>query len=163
MKTTFLSLVLAVAPWSVFAGNEAIENYVAHEWGTFTSLQGADGVLLPWHPLETAQLPKFVYDWNKPGLSRRPAGALSRDTKSVFVRLEPRSPSAGEGQLAAGRRNSGGRFRESLLRRPRNGRGVRAREVIRQCRTGNRAGKIPVLPRCRQLQNAAARHVQQRE
>src|SRR5438128_171792 len=88
MKTTFLSLLLAVAPWSVFAGNEAIENYVAHEWGTFTSLQGADGVLLPWHPLETTQLPKFVYDWNKPGLSRRPAGALSRDTKSVFVTLQ---------------------------------------------------------------------------
>ena len=88
MKTTFLSLVLAVAPWSVFAGNEAIENYVAHEWGTFTSLQGADGVLLPWHPLETTQLPKFVYDWNKPGLDRRPAGALSRDTKSVFVTLQ---------------------------------------------------------------------------
>src|SRR5439155_10368116 len=88
MKTTFLSLVLAVAPWSVFAGNEAIENYVAHEWGTFTSVQGADGVLLPWNPLESTQLPKFVHDWNKPGLDRRPAGALNRDTKSVFVTLQ---------------------------------------------------------------------------
>jgi len=88
MKTTFLSLVLAVAPWSVFAGNEAIENYVAHEWGTFTSVQGADGVLLPWNPLETTQLPKFVHDWNKPGLDRRPAGGLNRDTKSVFVTLQ---------------------------------------------------------------------------
>jgi len=88
MKTTFLSLVLAVAPWSGFAGNEAIENYVAHEWGTFTSVQGADGVLLPWNPLETTLLPKFVHDWNKPGLDRRPAGALNRDTKSVFVTLQ---------------------------------------------------------------------------
>jgi hypothetical protein len=88
MKTTFLSLVLAVAPWSVFAGNGASENYVAHEWGTFTSVQGADGVLLPWNPLETTPLPKFVYDWNKPGLGRRPAGALNHDTKSVFVTLQ---------------------------------------------------------------------------
>jgi hypothetical protein len=88
MKTTFLSLVLAVAPWSVFAGNEVIENYVAHEWGTFTSVQGADGVLLPWNPLETAPLPRFVYDWNKPGLNRRPASALNRDTKSVFITLQ---------------------------------------------------------------------------
>jgi len=88
MKTTILSLVLAIAPWSGFAGNEAIENYVAHEWGTFTSVQGADGILLPWNPLETAQLPKFVYDWNKPGLNRRPAGGLNRDTKSVFITLQ---------------------------------------------------------------------------
>jgi hypothetical protein len=88
MKKLFFSLVLAIAPWNVFAGNEAIENYAAHEWGTFTSVQGADGILLPWSPLETAQLPKFVYDWNKPGLNRRPAGVLNRDTKSVFITLQ---------------------------------------------------------------------------
>jgi hypothetical protein len=88
MKTTFLSLVLAVAPWSGFAANEAIENYVAHEWGTFTSVQGAEGALLPWNPLETAPLPGFVYDWNKPGLDRRAAGPLNRDTKSIFVTLQ---------------------------------------------------------------------------
>jgi len=88
MKTTFLSLVLAVAPLSVFAGNDAIENYVAHEWGTFTSVQGADGVLLPWNPFETTQLPRFVHDWNKPGLGRRAAGALNHETKSLFVTLQ---------------------------------------------------------------------------
>jgi hypothetical protein len=88
MKTTFISLMLAVAAWSGFAGSESIENYVAHEWGTFTSVQGADGVLLPWNPLETAPLPQFVYDWNKPGLDRRAAGLLSRDTKAVFITLQ---------------------------------------------------------------------------
>jgi len=72
----------------VFAGNDAIENYVVHEWGTFTSVQGADGVLLPWNPLETTQLPRFVHDWNKPGLGRRPAGALNHETKSLFVTLQ---------------------------------------------------------------------------
>jgi hypothetical protein len=35
--------------------------YTAHEWGTFTSVQGSDGNLLPWHPLESSELPKFVY------------------------------------------------------------------------------------------------------
>src|SRR5882724_9773524 len=43
---------------------------VAHEWGTFTSVQGADGALLDWKPLETSKLPRFVYDWTHPGLNR---------------------------------------------------------------------------------------------
>src|ERR1051325_4706037 len=88
MKTTILSLILAVAPGSAFAGNNGVENYVAHEWGTFTSVQGAEGVLLPWNPLQTTQLPKFVYDWNRPGLNRQPAGALNHETKSLFVTLQ---------------------------------------------------------------------------
>ena len=49
-------------------------SYVAHEWGTFTSVQGSDGVLLDWRPLETSRLPKFVYDWTRPGANRQ-AGA----------------------------------------------------------------------------------------
>ncbi|HEX4264269.1 MAG TPA: hypothetical protein VH597_08010 [Verrucomicrobiae bacterium] len=48
-------------------------NFVAHEWGTFTSVQGADGKPLPWHSSLTSELPGFVYDWKKPGLNR---GAL---------------------------------------------------------------------------------------
>jgi len=37
-------------------------NYIAHEWGTFTSVQAADGVQMPWNPLLASELPKFVYD-----------------------------------------------------------------------------------------------------
>jgi hypothetical protein len=44
--------------------------FVAHEWGTFTSVQGADGVLLDWRPLENSRLPGFIYNWQKPGLGR---------------------------------------------------------------------------------------------
>src|SRR2546423_4026983 len=44
--------------------------YAAHEWGTFTSVQGGDGALLDWRPLESSRLPRFVYDWRKPGLNR---------------------------------------------------------------------------------------------
>jgi hypothetical protein len=42
-------------------------NYVAHEWGTFTSVQGADGVQLAWNPLSVSELPGFVYNWTKAG------------------------------------------------------------------------------------------------
>ncbi len=64
--------------------------YVAHEWGTFTSVQGGDGVLLDWHPLASSRLPKFVYDWTKPGLGRRPAGqlALTKVELSTLQRME---------------------------------------------------------------------------
>jgi len=40
--------------------------YVAHEWGTFTSVQGADGAQMDWNPLVTTELPKFVYDRSRP-------------------------------------------------------------------------------------------------
>src|SRR6266481_6796390 len=53
------------------------ERFTAHEWGTFTSVQGGDGALLDWRPLETSRLPKFVYDWKKPGLNRRAGGNLA--------------------------------------------------------------------------------------
>jgi len=48
-------------------------DYVAHEWGTFTSVQGGDGVLLDWPSLVSSRLPKFVYDWTHAGLNRQSA------------------------------------------------------------------------------------------
>jgi hypothetical protein len=62
-------------------------SYVAHEWGTFTSVQGGDGVLLDWRPLESSALPKFVYDWAHAGLNRQPVGKLA-PTKAVMVTLQ---------------------------------------------------------------------------
>src|SRR5215475_9897045 len=55
----------------IAANGRAPNGYSAHEWGTFTSVQGSDGALLDWRPLESSVLPKFVYDWSKPGLDRR--------------------------------------------------------------------------------------------
>jgi hypothetical protein len=40
--------------------------YAAHEWGTFTSVQGEDGVQLEWNPYVVAELPGFIYDRNRP-------------------------------------------------------------------------------------------------
>ena len=58
-------------------------NYVAHEWGTFTSVQGADGVQMEWNPLNLYELPGFVYSLFRPGLGR-PTGAQSL-SKTAFV------------------------------------------------------------------------------
>ena len=45
-------------------------DYVAHEWGTFTSVQGSDGVQLDWHAAQVSELPGFVYNWSNAGFDR---------------------------------------------------------------------------------------------
>lgn len=64
------------------------EKLVVHEWGTFTSLQGSDGVPMRWNPLESSRLPKFVYSWNEAGLGRFPTGLLSLGLKAALVTLQ---------------------------------------------------------------------------
>lgn len=53
------------------------KGFVAHEWGTFTSVQGSDGTLLSWRPLQTSRLPQFVHNWQNPGYSRQGLSALA--------------------------------------------------------------------------------------
>ena len=76
MKTTFIATLLLTAVNLHFATPaRAAEDYVAHEWGTFTSVQGADGVQLEWNPFITSELPDFVYDpYKKHGARSRNAG-----------------------------------------------------------------------------------------
>ncbi|MDB6124423.1 MAG: hypothetical protein JWQ71_3416 [Pedosphaera sp.] len=70
----FCSLLLCgIALASIGLRTRQDKGLVIHEWGTFTSVQGSDGVLLAWKPLETSKLPGFVHDWQKPGLNRRSA------------------------------------------------------------------------------------------
>ena len=66
----------------------AHDGFVAHEWGTFTSVQGGDGVLLDWRPLESSKLPGFVYNWQKPGLKRVATGVASPFTKASLTTLQ---------------------------------------------------------------------------
>src|ERR1700682_2827814 len=41
---------------------------VVHEWGTFTSIAGKDGIALEWRPLNgSSDLPKFVHTIQKLG------------------------------------------------------------------------------------------------
>jgi hypothetical protein len=84
VKTLSLAMMVSacVAAAVIHAG--AASNLVVHEWGTFTSVQGANGKLLPWQSLLTSELPGFVYDWSKPGLNR---GSLIRG-KGFMVTLQ---------------------------------------------------------------------------
>jgi len=59
--------VIAISTWRNSASPSSknvtrSENLVVHEWGTFTSIAGKDGVALEWRPLNGASdLPKFVH------------------------------------------------------------------------------------------------------
>ncbi len=71
MKTTLLTLGAGLLALHFAAATDL--GYVAHEWGTFTSVQGADGVQMAWNPLKVSDLPKFVYDRNRlPGRAPGP-------------------------------------------------------------------------------------------
>ncbi|MEY2409296.1 MAG: hypothetical protein QOF48_1966 [Verrucomicrobiota bacterium] len=64
MKTKLCLLTLLATQVS-FTPIRAADGLIAHEWGTFTSVQGADGIQLEWNPLVTSELPAFVYDASK--------------------------------------------------------------------------------------------------
>lgn len=87
MKTKLLCLVLfASHPVLRACGDLAsLDGYVAHEWGTFTSVQGADGVQFEWRPNAGADLPKFVHTYLQPDSSE--CGALSVFAFSKSVHL----------------------------------------------------------------------------
>jgi hypothetical protein len=88
MKMKFLQSAVLASSLSFASNPGATANYAVHEWGTFTSVQGANGTLLPWHSLQVSELPKFVYDWTKPGLNRRSMAMFSKVTLETLQRME---------------------------------------------------------------------------
>jgi hypothetical protein len=87
--------VLAVMAGLYAANADSAPDYVAHEWGTFTSIQGSDGVPLRWNPFESTDLPGFVFDRTKPSrgaLPREAAVALlltaGKDARAWYQRME---------------------------------------------------------------------------
>src|SRR6188768_3077288 len=92
MKTCILTFGATLLAARLIAAPVATADYIAHEWGTFTSVQGADGVQLEWNPLLLTELPKFVYDRNrplgdKPGIARVPV-LLAKTALVARQRLE---------------------------------------------------------------------------
>ncbi|MBC7909606.1 MAG: hypothetical protein H7Y30_03845, partial [Pyrinomonadaceae bacterium] len=62
----------------------AATRLIAHEWGTFTSVAGKDGVMLEWRPLSgPSDLPKFVHTISSDGLRR----GVSKGSISASVRM----------------------------------------------------------------------------
>lgn len=55
----------ALIPTTLHSG-EVVPTYTAHEWGTFTSVQGSDGQAIAWNPFTTWELPGFVYARHQP-------------------------------------------------------------------------------------------------
>jgi hypothetical protein len=65
MKMRFLLISIIAALLSpLVAAEPANPGFVAHEWGTFTSVQGGDGIQMEWNPLIVSELPSFVYERN---------------------------------------------------------------------------------------------------
>lgn len=69
--------------------------YTLHEWGTFTTVAGSDGVLLEGLDREEAPLPRFTYshygleNGNMPRLNGRPVkGMMRRPLAGVTVKME---------------------------------------------------------------------------
>lgn len=76
MKTTTLVLTGLIAATLPLFGKTPLKSppradYIAHEWGTFTSVQGSDGAQLEWNPFVVEELPKFVYGVAKPQPDQR--------------------------------------------------------------------------------------------
>src|SRR5215471_4056739 len=60
---------------------------IVHEWGTFTSIAGKDGVALEWRPLNgSSDLPKFIHTVQQTRLGLRHAN--SKDQMTALVRME---------------------------------------------------------------------------
>ncbi|HYJ46059.1 MAG TPA: hypothetical protein VEV81_05540, partial [Pyrinomonadaceae bacterium] len=71
------------APKSVAAENLL----VVHEWGTFTSIAGRDGVALEWRPLNgSTDLPKFVHTIQSEEKGIR--HGISKDNLVARIRME---------------------------------------------------------------------------
>lgn len=72
LSVAFLFVVLTLLPSRAPAcGGYGSPTFTAHEWGTFTSVQGADGVQPEWNPFAAPDLPPFVYNVNKNALNPR--------------------------------------------------------------------------------------------
>jgi len=57
-----VATVIKTSGWNSAKLVPAASGLIVHEWGTFTSIAGKDGVALEWRPLNGASdLPKFVY------------------------------------------------------------------------------------------------------
>src|SRR2546428_10767960 len=83
---------IKISGWNGPASNaarkaEGDKGLVVHEWGTFTSIAGKDGIALEWRPLNgPTDLPKFVHTIQKEGDGlRHPSGKAEL---TAAVRME---------------------------------------------------------------------------
>src|SRR5438477_5761205 len=79
--------VIKTSGWNAVKLVPAASGLVVHEWGTFTSIAGKDGVALEWRPLNgSIDLPKFVHTMQQEGLGLRHSQTKAELT--ALVRME---------------------------------------------------------------------------
>lgn len=97
MTLGFTATLIGVVAKSLPTGNGAEEepapHYALHEWGTFTSVFGSDGQMLPGLEREEEHLPEFVYGHD--GMAKNPIQgqpivmkAWQRPLRGVTVKME---------------------------------------------------------------------------
>jgi len=84
--TTSIAAIVVLQPFS-----QNVDAYELHEWGTFTSVSGSDGVLLRGLQIEEERLPSFVYALDGmqntgPGLSK--GFRSQRRLRNVTIKME---------------------------------------------------------------------------
>jgi hypothetical protein len=80
---------IAAVSLGLVASAQDDNGFVAHEWGTFTSVQGADGVQMTWNPFIRTDLPGFVYDRARAGVPAwRISDYATKETMMTIVRME---------------------------------------------------------------------------
>ncbi len=78
-----LLMALATANFTALAADSP--DFSVHEWGTFTSVSGSDGVLLPGLEREEESLPRFVLQHD--GMPPKPKG-YARPLHNVTIKME---------------------------------------------------------------------------
>lgn len=87
MKTILTILGISATVIALYAATRDT-GYVAHEWGTFTSVQGADGFQMDWNPHNISDLPSFVYEMNRVRSGKPGALAYKLGTSNYRQRME---------------------------------------------------------------------------
>src|SRR5213592_3234839 len=65
MRLRYILLLIVAIASPALAGLPDSGKFIVHEWGTFTSFAGSDGISLEFRPLVTSDLPDFVLDRGK--------------------------------------------------------------------------------------------------
>lgn len=92
MKTRLFLPAIFIFSAAVAWAAEPDEGLTVHEWGTFTSVQGADGVQMSWNPLVAPELPKFVYDRTSSSNGSRVNGVIVAGKASMTTRQRMETP-----------------------------------------------------------------------
>ena len=75
-----IAIVVALLGWSSFRVQAASDEFVVHEWGTFTSISGTDSQVLEWTSYRGgAELPRFVH-----GSKLSATGTVRMETPVIY-------------------------------------------------------------------------------